>query len=43
MGAEAQASAVGGIKDGIDSLQSYLRGGIDQANELIEQVKAAKG
>jgi hypothetical protein len=42
-GAEDKASQLSGIKDGADSWRSYLRGGIDQGNELIERVKEAKG
>ncbi len=42
-GAEDKASQLSGIKDGAESWHTYLQGGIDQGNELIERVKEAKG
>jgi hypothetical protein len=43
MGAEAQASVVASIKDGIESWRNQLHGAKDSGNQLIEQVKAVKG
>jgi hypothetical protein len=40
---EHKASMMAGIKDGTNSLRTYLQGGIDQGNQLIQQVEAAKG
>lgn len=42
-GAEDKAGQLSQIKDAADSLRSYLQGAVDQASELIEQTKAAKG
>lgn len=43
LGAEAQASIVASIKDGIESWRNQLQGTKDSGDHLIEQVKAAKG
>jgi hypothetical protein len=43
LGAEDKASQLAGIKDGADSWRSQLQGTIETGNQLIEQVKAAKG
>jgi hypothetical protein len=42
-GAEDKARQLSAIKDVADSWRSYLQGGTDQGNQLIDLVKEAKG
>jgi hypothetical protein len=43
LGAEDKASHLASVKDGADSWRTQLQGAVDTGNQLIEQVKAAKG
>lgn len=43
LGAEDKASHLAGVKDGAESWRGQLQGAVDTGNQLLDQVKAAKG